>query len=72
MNGQAEQEVDSKPEAPSLAVQQQLGLLNLRLNDMMHELNATVKPLIETNTDLQQENAELKSKLGTAENTKRE
>lgn len=45
------------------AVQQQLSLLNLRLNDMMQELNATVKLLIETNTSLQQENADLKAKL---------
>lgn len=44
-----------------MAVQQQLGLLNLRLSDMIQELNATVKLLVEMNTTLQQENADLKA-----------
>ena len=69
MNGQAEQEVDSKPEAPSLAVQQQLGLLNLRLNDLMQELNNTVKLFVETNTSLQQENSDLKARLEKTDKT---
>ena len=34
---------------------------------MMQELNATVKLLIETNTVLQQENADLKAKLEKTE-----
>ena len=43
---------------------QQIGLLNLRINDMMTQLNATMKALMEENQALKQENTELKEKTG--------
>jgi len=41
---------------------QQVGMLNLRINDMMVQLNTVIKILIETNAELKKENAELKAK----------
>jgi hypothetical protein len=41
---------------------QQVSLLNLRLNDMLIQLNTTLKGLIDSNVALQKENAELKDK----------
>jgi hypothetical protein len=38
---------------------QQIGMLNLRINDMMTQLNAAMKALIEENVALKKENAEL-------------
>ncbi|MGD6933713.1 MAG: hypothetical protein ACQCN5_05860 [Candidatus Bathyarchaeia archaeon] len=46
----------------SPTIQQHLVLLNLRLNDMVQQLNETVKLILETNASLQKENAELKAK----------
>jgi regulator of replication initiation timing len=43
-------------------IMQQIGMLNLRINDMMTQLNAVMKTLIEENTVLKQENADLKTK----------
>jgi|GEM_PF-1974639 hypothetical protein len=40
----------------------QISLLNLRINDMMTQLNAVIKALIEENQALQKENSELKQK----------
>jgi regulator of replication initiation timing len=39
---------------------QQIGLLNLRINDMMTQLNVVMKAMIEENAALKKENAELK------------
>jgi regulator of replication initiation timing len=42
-------------------IMQQMGMLNLRINDMMTQLNAVIKALIEENAALKKENAELKA-----------
>jgi hypothetical protein len=44
-------------------VMQQVNLLNLRLNDMMTQLNTVLKALIDSNVALQKENVELRGKL---------
>jgi regulator of replication initiation timing len=44
------------------AVMQQIGMLNLRINDMMTQLNAVMKALMEENQALKKENADLKAK----------
>lgn len=44
------------------AVMQQIGMLNLRINDMMTQLNAVVKALMDENGMLRKENGELKAK----------
>lgn len=44
----------------------QISLLNLRINDMMTQLNAVMKRLIEENQALQKENTELKEKAAKA------
>ena len=41
---------------------QQIGMLNLRINDMMTQLNAVMKALIDDNSALRKENADLKAK----------
>ncbi|MCW3983186.1 MAG: hypothetical protein NWE96_04240 [Candidatus Bathyarchaeota archaeon] len=51
---------DTKMEPPT--VMQQIGMLNLRINDMMTQLNAVMKTMMEENTALKKENAELKAK----------
>jgi hypothetical protein len=43
-------------------VMQQIGMLNLRINDMMTQLNAVMKALMEENAQLKKENADLKGK----------
>ena len=40
---------------------QQIGMLNLRINDMMCQLNAVVKMLADENSALKKENADLKT-----------
>jgi regulator of replication initiation timing len=40
---------------------QQIGILNLRINDMMIQLNTVIKTMLEENTALKKENAELKA-----------
>lgn len=42
-------------------VMQQIGMLNLRINDMMTQLNAVIKALLDENTDFKKENAKLKA-----------
>jgi len=51
---------DITPEASP--IMQQIGMLNLRINDMMTQLNAVVKAMMEENTALKNENAEMKAK----------
>jgi hypothetical protein len=46
----------------SSPVMQQIGVLNLRINDMMMQLNAVMKTLIDENIALKKENSELKEK----------
>ena len=48
----------------------QIGLLNIRINDMMTQLNAVMKALMDENTALQKENAELKAKNKETQKTK--
>jgi hypothetical protein len=43
-------------------IMQQIGMLNLRINDMMTQLNVVMKAMMEENTALSKENAELKVK----------
>jgi hypothetical protein len=43
-------------------VLQQIGMLNLRINDMMTQLNAVMKALMDENASLKKENSELKAK----------
>jgi regulator of replication initiation timing len=43
-------------------VMQQIGMLNLRINDFMQQLNSTIKALLAENDALKKENAELKAK----------
>ena len=52
---------EPKQELPP-AIQQQLGLLQLRISDMMRELNNTIKAFADSYVALQKENAELKAK----------
>ena len=49
---------------------QQIGMLNLRINDFMRELNSTIKALLEENDALKKKNAELKAKPKEAQKTK--
>jgi regulator of replication initiation timing len=44
------------------AFMQEIGMLNLRINDMMVQLNAVLKAMMEENTTLKTENTELKAK----------
>lgn len=46
---------------PSPALQQ-ISLLNLRVGDMMAQLNVVLKAMMDENVSLRKENAELKSK----------
>ncbi len=47
--------------AEASPVMQHIGLLNLRINDMMTQLNIVMKAMMEENTALKKENAELKT-----------
>jgi len=55
------QETQTQKHEPS-PMMGQISLLNLRINDMMTQLNAVMKALIDENQALQKENAELKIK----------
>ncbi|MGE5555926.1 MAG: hypothetical protein ACM3UY_06675 [Methanocella sp.] len=48
--------------AEASPVMQQIGMLNLRINDMMTQLNAVMKAMMEENSALKKENVELKAK----------
>jgi hypothetical protein len=41
---------------------QQIAMLNLRINDMMAQLNTVIKLMVDENATLKKENAELKMK----------
>ena len=48
--------------ADSAQLMQHIGLLNVRVNDMMSELNTVMKMMMEENASLRKENADLKAK----------
>ncbi|MBN1357419.1 hypothetical protein JW988_01495 [Candidatus Bathyarchaeota archaeon] len=52
---------DQTPNEASPVIQQ-IGMLNLRINDMMTQLNTVMKTMMEENAALKKENAELKAK----------
>jgi regulator of replication initiation timing len=54
-------EITNQPPEVS-PIMQQIGMLNLRINDMMTQLNVVMKTIMEENTALKKENAELKTK----------
>jgi hypothetical protein len=56
------------PELPP--AMQQIGMLNLRINDFMRELNSTIKALLAENDALKKENSELKTKPKETPKTK--
>lgn len=41
-------------------VMQQIGMLNLRINDMMTQLNTVMKAMMDENASLRKENASMK------------
>ena len=43
-------------------ITQQVGLLNLRINDMMTQLNTVMKMMMDENASLKKENTDLKTK----------
>ena len=47
---------------PAFTAMQQIGILNLRINDMLIQLNTVMKAVMEENASLKKENAELKEK----------
>jgi regulator of replication initiation timing len=54
---------EKTPISPELSpAMQQIGMLNLRINDFMQQLNSTIKALLTENDALRKENAELKAK----------
>jgi len=46
---------ETQKQTESAPIMQQIGMLNLRINDMMTQLNATLKVLMEENQALKQE-----------------
>jgi hypothetical protein len=56
----------TEPTAPATfeasPVLQQIGMLNLRINDMMTQLNTVMKAMMDENAALKRENGDLKSK----------
>jgi regulator of replication initiation timing len=48
--------------AEASPVMQQIGMLNLRINDMMTQLNSVMKTMMDENAVLKKENTELKAK----------
>jgi regulator of replication initiation timing len=48
--------------AETSLVMQQIGMLNLRINDMMTQLNTVMKTMMDENAALRKENAGLKAK----------
>jgi len=52
--------------AEASPVMPQIGLLNLRINDMMMQLNSVMKLLLDENVALKKENTDLKANIKTA------
>jgi regulator of replication initiation timing len=61
MSQETQKQFESNP------IMAQISLLNLRINDMMTQLNAVMKTLVEENQALQKENTELKQKPTTTQ-----
>ncbi|MDI9577859.1 MAG: hypothetical protein QM398_06985 [Thermoproteota archaeon] len=51
-----------QPVSEASPVIQQIGMLNLRINDMMIQLNTVIKTIMDENAALKKENADLKAK----------
>jgi hypothetical protein len=49
-------------DAQASPTMQQIGILNLRINDMMSQFNVVVKAMMDENAALKKDNAELKTK----------
>lgn len=47
---------------------QQIGMLNLRISDMMTQLNTVIKTIMDENVALKKENEELKAKQKKTDN----
>ena len=56
-----------QPQQPP-PIMQQIGLLNLRIDDMMIQLSRVIKVLTDENANLKKENADLKTKQDQASN----
>jgi hypothetical protein len=56
----------SQEQAKADPIMQQIGILNLRINDMMTQLNAVMKTMIDENDALKKENADFKVKQAKA------
>ena len=52
-----------------LPIMQQISILNLRINDMMLQLNTVMKAMIDENAALKKENDEIKAKLEKTSNS---
>jgi regulator of replication initiation timing len=52
----------SQEQAKVDSIMQQVGLLNLRINDMLTQLNTVMKAIMDENAVLKKENADLKAK----------
>jgi hypothetical protein len=57
-----EQECCNQPSTEVHPVMQQIGMLNLRINDMMTQLNVVMKAMMDENAALKKENTGLKAK----------
>jgi len=55
--------IDNKQAPETSPVMQQIGMLNLRINDMMAQLNIVMRMMTDENAALNKENADLKAKL---------
>ena len=53
--------INEKQAPETSPVMQQIGMLNLRINDMMTQLNIVMKTMMDENTALKKENADLKA-----------
>ena len=56
----------SQEQAKFDPIMQQIGVLNLRINDMMTQLSVVMKALIDEITALRKENSDLKAKQKTS------
>ena len=52
----------SMEESQTSPIMQQIGMLNLRINDMMTQLNSTLKTVLDENSALKKENDGLRAK----------
>jgi regulator of replication initiation timing len=55
-------QLTEQPIPEASPVMQQIGMLNLRINDMMTQLNTVMKTMMDENASLRKENAGLKTK----------